>query len=118
VQAGPLSSLPPTQVNVLQSAPEKTRIRLSHAVPHNEAVICCPLPTIEYQTAGCVFAVVQVMSSLAPVEVAAIVVPAMVCPHVIGVELQTKSLGGATGAATQLTTNEKVEGATLPDTKM
>jgi hypothetical protein len=53
-----------------------------------------------------------------PESVAFTVVPANVCPHAIGVALQTRSFEGATGAATQLTTNEKVEGATLPDTKM
>ena len=50
VQAGPLSSIPPTQVSVLQFGPEKTDILLSQAVPHNEAVIAPPVPATTYQT--------------------------------------------------------------------
>jgi hypothetical protein len=53
-----------------------------------------------------------------PANVAATVVPANVCPHAIGVALQTRSFEGATGATAHVKANENAELAEKPETAM
>ncbi len=102
MHAGPLSSTPPTHVNVEQLGPEKTPILLSHAVAQREAVIICPFPGTTYHTPGIVCVVVHVPFSPVPAFVAFIVVPAVVEPQAIEVALQTKSFAGGTARVTQV----------------
>jgi hypothetical protein len=94
-------------------------MRLSHDVPHKEALILFPLPTTEYHTPGCVCVKPpQFCASPVPVGVAFTVVPLTVCPHVIGVALHIKSLTGGVGGAAQVNARLKADAEEYPETKM